>query len=192
MGAMGKKIGRSFKYTWSKISTPKFKKPVLSSLANHTPFTTNLSQTIISCQLENEDRTAIQNRSEILNTDDINSCVTTQKHNISVQVASTSHHLTPLITTLPLAPVELTKTMELPPVGKEYLCFHVNSKSPHVSQCVKSRVLNKFIDSILSIDTFEHQCVVIKFMLQSSRIEDHMKNIGIDRSSFTRSYFEHR
>ena len=29
-------------------------------------------------------------------------------------------------------------------------------------------------------------------MLQSSRLEDHMKNIGIDRSSFTRSSFEHR
>ena len=29
-------------------------------------------------------------------------------------------------------------------------------------------------------------------MLQSSRLEDHMKTIGIDRSSFTRSYFEHR
>ena len=29
-------------------------------------------------------------------------------------------------------------------------------------------------------------------MLQSSRLEDHMKNIGIDQSSFARSYFEHR
>ena len=29
-------------------------------------------------------------------------------------------------------------------------------------------------------------------MLQSSRLEDHMKTIGIDQSSFARSYFEHR
>ena len=29
-------------------------------------------------------------------------------------------------------------------------------------------------------------------MLQSSRLEDHMKNISIDKLSFTRSYFEHR
>ena len=29
-------------------------------------------------------------------------------------------------------------------------------------------------------------------MLQSSRLEDHMKTIGMDQSSFTRSYFEHR
>ena len=29
-------------------------------------------------------------------------------------------------------------------------------------------------------------------MLQSSRLEYHIKTIGIDQSSFTRSYFEHR
>ena len=29
-------------------------------------------------------------------------------------------------------------------------------------------------------------------MFQSSRLEDHMKTIGIDQSSFTRSSFEHR
>ena len=29
-------------------------------------------------------------------------------------------------------------------------------------------------------------------MLQSSRLEDHMKTIGMDQSSFTRSPFEHR
>ena len=50
-------------------------------------------------------------------------------------------------------------------------------------------ILNKAIDSILYIDTFEEQCLVIKCMLQSSRLEDHMKTIGIDQSSFTRSYF---
>ena len=56
----------------------------------------------------------------------------------------------------------------------------------------KSLILNKAIDSILSIETFEQQCVVIKFMLQSSRLEDHMNTIGIDQSSFARSSFEHR
>ena len=100
--------------------------------------------------------------------------------------------MTTLITTLPLAPFDLTKTSELPPVRKEYLCFQVDSKSTHAAQCVKSRVLNKAIDSIVYIDTFEQQCVVIKHMLQSSRLEDHLKTIGIERSSFTRSSFEHR
>ena len=74
--------------------------------------------------------------------------------------------LIPLITTLPLLPDELPKTTHLLPLGKEYLCFQVDNKSPHTAQCVKSRVLNKFIYSILYINTFEQQCVVIKCMLQ--------------------------
>ena len=53
-------------------------------------------------QLEHKDGTAIQNTSDISNTDDIHSCVTPRKHNISVQATSTPPHLTPLITTLPL------------------------------------------------------------------------------------------
>ena len=40
--------------------------------------------------------------------------------------------------------------------------------------------MNKSIDCILYIDTFEQQCVVIKGMLQSPRLEDNMKTIGID------------
>ena len=34
--------------------------------------------------------------------------------------------------------------------------------------------------------------MVIKCLLQSSRLEDHMKTIGIDQFSFARSSFEHR
>ena len=189
---MGKEIGRSFKYNRSKISTPTLKKPVLSSSAHHTSYKTNSTRTIISYQLENKDSTAIQNMSDISNTYDIHFCVTPRKHNLSVQAKSASTSLTPLITTLPLPPVQLPKTTQVPPVGKEYLCFQVDGKSPHSDQCVKSRILNKSIDSILYIDTFEQQCVVIKCMLQSSRLEDHMKTIVIDQSSITRSCFEHR
>ena len=69
-----------------------------------------MSQTIISSQLENKDSTDIQNTSEISNTDDIQSCVTPRKQNYSVQDTSTNTRLTPLINTLPLAPVELHKT----------------------------------------------------------------------------------
>ena len=118
--------------------------------------------------------------------------MTPRKHNISVWATYTPPCLTPLITTLPLLPVELPKTTHLPPLGKSYFCFQVDNKSPHAAQCVKSRVLNKVIDSIISINSFEQQCFVIKCMLQSSRLEDHMKTIGIDQSSFARSSFEHR
>ena len=150
------------------------------------------SPTITSHQLQHKDSTSIQNTVDISNTDDIHSCVTPQKQNISVQATSTPPRLTPLITTLPLLPVELPKTIHLPPLGKEYLCFQVDNKSLHADQCVKSKVLNKAMDSILYIDIFEQQCVLIKCMLQSSILEDHMKTIGIDQSSFARSSFEHR
>ena len=105
---------------------------------------------------------------------------------MSAPTTYTPPRLTPLITTLPILPVELPKTTQLPPLGKEYLCFQVDNESPHASQFIKSRVLKKVIDSILSINTFEQKCVVIKCLLQSSRLEDHMKTIGIDQSSFIR------
>ena len=52
--------------------------------------------------------------------------------------------------------------------------------------------MNKAIDSILSIDTFEQQCVVIKGMLKSPRLEDHMHTIGIDQSLSNKPSFEHK
>ena len=41
--------------------------------------------------------------------------------------------------------------------------------------------MTKVIDSILSIDAFEQQCAVLKGMLQSPRLKDHMKTLGIDQ-----------
>ena len=52
--------------------------------------------------------------------------------------------------------------------------------------------MNKAIDSILYIDKFEQQCVVLKGMLQSLHVEDHMNTIGIDQSFCNKSYFEHK
>ena len=106
-------------------------------------------------------------------------CNTMGKKNC-VQVTSTTTLLTTLNTTLPIAPVDLHKTKQLPPASKQYFCFQINGISYHAAQCAKSRIMKKAIDYILSIDTFEQKCVVIKVMLQSPRIEDHMKNIGID------------
>ena len=48
------------------------------------------------------------------------------------------------------------------------------------------------VDYILSIDTFEQQCAVIKGMLQSPRLEEYMKTIGIDQSLCNISSFEHK
>ena len=107
---MGKDIGRSFKYNLSKISTPTVKKPDLSSSSAHASSASNLNRTFISSQLENEDITAIQNKKDSSNTDDIHSCVTPRKNYYSVQATSTLPCLKRLNTTLHIAPFELNTT----------------------------------------------------------------------------------
>ena len=52
----------------------------------------------------------------------MHSCVTPQKYNYSFQSTYTTTTFTPLNTILPIAPVELNKTQQLPLAGKEYLC----------------------------------------------------------------------
>ena len=71
------------------------------------------------------------------------------------------------------------------------MCFKINGKSSHADQCVKYRITNKSINYILSIDTFEQQCVVIKGILQSPRLEYHMKTIDIDQSLSNMPSVEH-
>ena len=52
--------------------------------------------------------------------------------------------------------------------------------------------MNKAIDYIIIIDTFEKQYVVIKSMSQSTRLEYHMKTIDIDQSLSKRPSVEHK
>ena len=47
---------------------------------------------------------------------------------------------------------------------------------------LKRRIMTKVIDSVIFIDTFEQQCVMLKAMLQSLRLKDHVHNIGIEQS----------
>ena len=101
-----------------KISTPTLKKPVLSSLAAHTSSASNFTWIFISSHLDNEDSTAIQNKKETSNTDEIHSFVTPGKQNYSVQATYAPPRLTLLNTTPPITPVELNTTKQLLPVGK--------------------------------------------------------------------------
>ena len=140
---MGKDIGRFYKHNRPKSSSPTLKKPVLSSTAHHKSCITIPNQPVTSHTRQHKGSASNQDKVKISNTDDIYSCVTPKRHNISVQATSTPPRLTPLITTLPLLPVELPRTTYLPPLGKEYLCFQVDNKSPHAAQCVKSIVLKR-------------------------------------------------
>ena len=115
---MGKDIGCSYKDNRSKTSTPTLKKPVLSSSATHTSSASNSTQTSISSQFENKDSITNKNKKNTSNKDDIHLFVTPQRKKYIVQATSTPPFLTPLKTTLSIAPVELHKTKQLPPAGK--------------------------------------------------------------------------
>ena len=65
--------------------------------------------------------------------------------------------------------LNLHTTTRLLPVGKEYMCFQNDGKNAQAARCIKSRIMTKAIDSVLSIDNFEQQCVVLKVILQPLR-----------------------
>ena len=64
-------------------------------------------------------------------------------------------------------------------------------KSDQAARCNKSRIVNKVIDYVLSIDTFKQQCVVLKVMLKSPRLKDHIHTIGIHTSLSNNAIYEH-
>ena len=90
---MGQEIVHFYKNNQSKRSTPTLKKPVLSSSDSHASPASNLKQTFISSRLDNKHIITNQNNNNTSNTEYIQSCVTPQKKNYSVQAT----HLQPLI-----------------------------------------------------------------------------------------------
>ena len=88
--------------------------------------------------------------------------------------------------------LNLHTTTKLPPVGKEYMCFRNCGKNAQATKCIKSRINNKVVDSVLRIDTFEQQFVLLKDMLQSPCLKDHVNTIGIDQSLSNNALFEHK
>ena len=72
------------------------------------------------------------------------------------------------------------------------MCFIKEGKTDQAVRCIKSRIMNKVIDSVLSIDIFEQQYVVLKGMLKSPRLKDHMQTIGIDPSLINNTIHEHK
>ena len=55
-------------------------------------------------------------------------------------------------------------------------------KYEQAARCIKSRIITKVIYSVLSIDTFEQQYVVLKGMFQSPRLKYNVQTIGVDQS----------
>ena len=58
----------------------------------------------------------------------------------------------------------------------------MGGKAVHAAQCYKSRVLTRVIDLMIEIHSFDHQCLIIKGLLQSEQLKQHMITIGINQS----------
>ena len=56
----------------------------------------------------------------------------------------------------------------------------------------KSRVLTKEIDTIIDIDKFEKQCLIIKGLLKLELIKQHMVIIGVDQWLSNSDLYKHR
>ena len=132
-----------------------------------------------------------QNDLRITNNDDMHSYETTIKNYSIPTTSNTNHHAQRIDESL-VSLLNLNTTTKLPTVGKEYMCFQNDGKTAHSAKCIRYRIMTKVIDSILLIDTFEQQYVVLKGMLQSLRIKDHVKNIGIDQRLINNALFEHK
>ena len=96
------------------------------------------------------------------------SCETARKQNYSILTISTLNHHTQHIATTSSIILNFNTPTILPPFGKEYMCSQKDGKTTQATRCIKSRIMTKVIDSVLLIDTFEQQCVVLKLMLQST------------------------
>ena len=72
------------------------------------------------------------------------------------------------------------------------MCFMKEGKSDQADRCIKSRIMTKVIDYVLSIDTFEKQCVVLKGMFQSPWLKYHLQTIGVHPSLRNNDIYEHK
>ena len=65
-------------------------------------------------------------------------------------------------------------------------------KNDQAARCIKSSIITKVVDCVISIDTFEQQCVVLKGMLQSMRLKYHVQTIDIDPYLSNNAIYEHK
>ena len=120
------------------------------------------------------------------------SLVRQQKINHSIPTISTPNQHTQHIATTYSIILNLNTPTILPPVGKEYMCFLKDGKTAQSARCIKSRRMTKVINYVLLVDTFEQKIVVLKGMLQSPQLKDHVHTIDIDQYISKNAIYEHK
>ena len=135
-----------------------------------------------------------QNDAKITNNDYIQSCE--RQLFLNITTISTPNHQSQRISSTFSSTLTSNTLMILPPVGKEYmfflLCFLKEGKSNQSSSCIKSRIMTNVVDSVIYIDTFEQQCVLLKGILQSPQLKYHIQTIGIHPSLSNNAIYEHK
>ena len=71
------------------------------------------------------------------------------KQNYVIPATSTPNHHAQRISSMSVSLLNLNATENLPPVGKKYMCFHIDGKSVQAPKCVKSRIMTRVIDLVL-------------------------------------------
>ena len=195
---MSKDIGQIYKHSQSQILTSSFKVPVSSSSETQKSSAIKFKATSVASITYKHQNNSIfcsqkttQNDATIKNNDDMDYCET-QKTKFNISTISTPNHYSRRISSTSSSISTSNIPTLLPLVGKEYMCFMKEDKSDQAARCIKSRTMTKVIDSVLSIDTFEQQCVVLKGMLKSLRLKYHLQTIGIHLSLRNNSIYEHK
>ena len=75
-------------------------------------------------------------------------------------------------------------SLKIPPSGIEYSCFQTYG--------IKTIELTKVIESILSIVSFEHKCVITKGVLQTEQRKGNFVTIEVYQYLSNSSLYEHR
>ena len=120
------------------------------------------------------------------------SLVRHQNKNYNILTISTHNHHPQRISSKYSSIFNFKTSTILPPVSKEYMCFMKAGKYDQAARFNKSRIMTKVVDSVLSIDTLEQQCEVLKGMLQSPRLKDHVETICMEPSLSNNAIYEHK
>ena len=72
-----------------------------------------------------------------------------QEKNYSIPTTSNPNHHAQRIGATSASLLNLNTPKSLPPVGKEYMCFQIDSKYSQADKCVKYRIMTKIIDCVL-------------------------------------------
>ena len=114
------------------------------------------------------------------------------KTNYNISIVSTPIYHTQHIASTSSSIFNSNTPTILPPVSKYYMCFQKYGKSDQATRCIKSISITKVIYLVLSIDIFEQKCVILKGLLQSPWLKDHVHTIVIEPSLRNNAIYEHK